>query len=78
MRHRRWVELLNDYECGIKYHPGKANMVAYALSRKEYSGRWVKTLSITIHSHLTPQIKGAQSDALKLENATNETLCGME
>ncbi|CAH1422254.1 unnamed protein product [Lactuca virosa] len=48
MRQRRWVELLNDYECEIKYHPDKANVVVNALSRKEYSNRHVKTLSITI------------------------------
>ncbi|GJW95454.1 putative reverse transcriptase domain-containing protein [Tanacetum coccineum] len=32
---RRWIKLFNDYECEIYYHPGKANVVADALSRKE-------------------------------------------
>ncbi|GKE41102.1 putative reverse transcriptase domain-containing protein [Tanacetum coccineum] len=35
MRQRRWLELLSDYDCDIRYHPRKANVVADALSRKE-------------------------------------------
>ncbi|GJV19749.1 putative reverse transcriptase domain-containing protein [Tanacetum coccineum] len=35
MRQRRWLELLSDYDCEIHYHPGKANVVADAFSRKE-------------------------------------------
>ena len=35
MRQRRWLELIKDYDCAINYHPGNANMVEDALSRKE-------------------------------------------
>ena len=34
MRQRRWLELVKDYDCDILYHPGKANVVADALSRR--------------------------------------------
>ncbi|KAI3523720.1 hypothetical protein L1887_02068 [Cichorium endivia] len=78
MRQRRWVKLLSDYECEIRYHPGKANVVADALSRKEYSGRRVKSLTMTIHSHLSTQIKEAQLEALEPENVANEALRGMD
>ncbi|GKF60218.1 putative reverse transcriptase domain-containing protein [Tanacetum coccineum] len=35
MRQRRWIKLFSDYDCKIRYHPGKENVVADALNRKE-------------------------------------------
>ncbi|CAH1449799.1 unnamed protein product [Lactuca virosa] len=78
MRQRRWVELLSDYECEIRYHPDKANVVADALSCKEYSGRRVKALTMTIHSQLSAQIREAQLETLKPESMSNEALRAME
>ncbi|KAG8474862.1 hypothetical protein CXB51_031586 [Gossypium anomalum] len=37
LRQRRWIELLKDYDCSIEYHPGKANVVADALSHRAIS-----------------------------------------
>ncbi|GJS75533.1 putative reverse transcriptase domain-containing protein [Tanacetum coccineum] len=79
MRQRRWIELLSDYECEIKYHPGKANMVADALSRKErLKPRRVRAMSITIHSGLKTKILEAQSEASKDLKAPTEWLRGLE
>jgi hypothetical protein len=57
MRRRRWVELLNDYDCEIKYHPRKANVVADALIIKErIKPLRVRTSSMTIQTSLKDQI----------------------
>nr|GEZ21237.1 putative reverse transcriptase domain-containing protein [Tanacetum cinerariifolium] len=46
MRQRRWIELLSDYDCEIRYHPGKANVLADALSRKEMEKPLIETKKI--------------------------------
>ncbi|GJZ46641.1 hypothetical protein Tco_0594237 [Tanacetum coccineum] len=55
MRQRRWLELLSDYDCEIRYHPGKANMVADALSQKEKSTRL--DMSMAYHPQTDGQSK---------------------
>ncbi|GJZ98011.1 putative reverse transcriptase domain-containing protein [Tanacetum coccineum] len=73
MRQRRWLELLSDYDCDIRYHPRKANVVADALSRKERSKPLrVRALVMTIGLNLPKQILEAQTEALKTENPTAE------
>ncbi|GKB05692.1 putative reverse transcriptase domain-containing protein, partial [Tanacetum coccineum] len=57
MRQRRWLELLADYDCEIRYHPGKANVVADALSQKErIKPLRVRALVMTLHLKLPSQI----------------------
>ncbi|GJY69607.1 putative reverse transcriptase domain-containing protein [Tanacetum coccineum] len=78
MRQRRWLELLSDYDCEIRYHPGKANVVADALSRKErLKPLRVRALVLTISLNLPVQILEAQVEARKEENYGTEDLCGM-
>ncbi|GJZ23327.1 hypothetical protein Tco_0560786 [Tanacetum coccineum] len=78
MRQRRWLGLLSDYNCEIRYHPGKANVVVDALSRKERSNPLqVRALVMTIGLNLPKQILNAQAKARKEENYETEDLCGM-
>ncbi|GJY58307.1 putative nucleotidyltransferase, ribonuclease H [Tanacetum coccineum] len=78
MRQRRWLELLSDYDCDIRYHPGKANVVADALSRKERDVPLrVRALVMTISLDIPKQILAAQIEALKPENLEKEDVGGM-
>ncbi|GJU76200.1 putative reverse transcriptase domain-containing protein [Tanacetum coccineum] len=78
MRQRWWLELLSDYDCEIRYHLGKANVVADALSQKErIKPLRVRALVMTISLDLPKQILSAQLKAKKEENFINEDLHGM-
>ncbi|GJZ95352.1 putative reverse transcriptase domain-containing protein [Tanacetum coccineum] len=78
MRQRRWLELLSDYDCEIRYHLGKANVVVDALSRKEQiKPLRVRSLVMTVGLNLPVEILKAQSEARKEENYETEDLCGI-
>ncbi|GKD64978.1 putative reverse transcriptase domain-containing protein [Tanacetum coccineum] len=76
MRQRRWLELLADYDCEIRYHPGKENIVVDALSR--IKPLRVRSLVMTIHLKLPLQILEAQTEAIKEENIKAGNLRGMD
>ncbi|GKB52407.1 putative reverse transcriptase domain-containing protein [Tanacetum coccineum] len=79
MRQRRWIELFSDYDCEIRYHPGKVNVVADAFSRKEIvKPRRVRAMSMTIRSSVTDKILDTQGEASKEGNATAEMLRGLD
>nr|GEZ88739.1 reverse transcriptase domain-containing protein [Tanacetum cinerariifolium] len=78
MRQRHWLELPSDYDYGIRYNSGKANVVADALSRKErVKPLRVRALVMTIGLDLLKQILEAQIEALKPENLKKEDVGGM-
>ncbi|GKE39168.1 putative reverse transcriptase domain-containing protein [Tanacetum coccineum] len=60
MRQRRWIELFSDYDCEILYHPGKANVVVDALSRKERAKpKRIKAMNMTLQSSIKDKILAA-------------------
>ncbi|GJZ03021.1 putative reverse transcriptase domain-containing protein [Tanacetum coccineum] len=65
MRQRRWIELFSDYDCEIRYHPGKANVVADALSRKErVKPKRVRAMNMILQSSIKDRILTAQKEAV--------------
>nr|GEY98381.1 retrotransposon protein, putative, Ty3-gypsy subclass [Tanacetum cinerariifolium] len=76
MRQRRWIELLSDYDCEIRYHLGKANVVADALSRKDKEPIRVRALVVTVHKNIPEQIRNAQAKACEKENIGAEGFVG--
>ncbi|GKD09321.1 putative reverse transcriptase domain-containing protein [Tanacetum coccineum] len=78
MRQSRWLELLSDYDYEIRYHPGKENVVADALIRKELNKPLpVQALVMTIGLNLPKQILEAQIEAQKPENFKKKEVGGM-
>ncbi|GKB55590.1 putative reverse transcriptase domain-containing protein [Tanacetum coccineum] len=76
---RRWMELFSDYDCEIRYHPGKANVVADALSRKErMKPRRARAISMTIHTSNKARMLEAQSEASKGVHTPTEMLKGLD
>ncbi|GKB22361.1 putative reverse transcriptase domain-containing protein [Tanacetum coccineum] len=65
MRHRRWIELFSDYDYKIRYHPGKANVVADALSRKErVKAKRVRDMNMILQSSIKDMILTAQKEVV--------------
>ncbi|GJS76477.1 putative reverse transcriptase domain-containing protein [Tanacetum coccineum] len=59
------IELFSDYDCEIRYHPGKANVVADTLSKKErVKLKRVRSMNMTLHSSIKDRILTAQKEAV--------------
>nr|GEY14652.1 hypothetical protein [Tanacetum cinerariifolium] len=71
---REKIELLSDYDCEIRYHPGKGNVVADSLSRKDREPLRVRSLVMMVHINLPEKILEAQTEAMKEENVKAKNL----
>ncbi|KAI3706879.1 hypothetical protein L6452_24918 [Arctium lappa] len=75
MIQRRWMELLSDYDCEILYHSGKANVVAYAFSRKEHSAATkVVAFRVEATSNFLEEVRKYQEEAVLEENLKSERI----
>nr|GEV40973.1 putative reverse transcriptase domain-containing protein [Tanacetum cinerariifolium] len=79
MRQRRWIELFSDYDCEIRYHLGKANVVAGSLSRKErVKPKRVRAMNMILQSSIKDRILTAQKEAMDesigLQNGLDEMI----
>nr|GEY47107.1 hypothetical protein [Tanacetum cinerariifolium] len=73
------IELFSDYDCEIRYHLGKENLVADALSRKErINPKRVRVMNITIQSSIKDKILAAQNEASEAVNAPAKMLRGLD
>ncbi|GJX03881.1 putative reverse transcriptase domain-containing protein [Tanacetum coccineum] len=69
LRQQRWIELLSDYDCEIRYHPRKGNVVADGLSQKVRDKPLrFRALMMTVHNDLPKQICEAHKEAIKRKN----------
>ncbi|GKC19992.1 putative reverse transcriptase domain-containing protein [Tanacetum coccineum] len=79
MRQRRWIERFSDYDCEIRYHPGKANVVADALSIKErIKPKRVSAMNMTIQSSIKDKKLATQNEASEAVDAPAEMLRGLD
>ncbi|GJR48923.1 putative reverse transcriptase domain-containing protein [Tanacetum coccineum] len=79
MRQRRWIELFSDYDCEIHYHPGKANVVADALSQKErFKPNKIRGMNMTIQSSIKDKILAAQNEASEAVNTSRNAVDQLE
>ncbi|RVW40482.1 Transposon Ty3-G Gag-Pol polyprotein [Vitis vinifera] len=80
IRQRRWIELLKDYDCIIQYHPGKANVVADALSRKSVGSlaaiRGALVANFRVQPDLVGRIKTLQKNDSQLVQVMEEVKRG--
>ncbi|CAH1437170.1 unnamed protein product [Lactuca virosa] len=77
MRQRKWLDVVKDYDSKILYHPGKANVVVDALSRKVESAPIRDVcMMMTVVTPVLDTIREAQAEAVRPENRKRERVIG--